>query len=71
MRWQLMDRTDCLTQVPQDLDRALAILRSNNEAATEIGTVMAATTPAVILNSKLGTTRWLNLLSGEQLPRIC
>lgn len=56
---------------PEDLDRALAILRSNGEMATAIGTVVSSTTPAVVLNSKLGTTRWLDLLSGEQLPRIC
>jgi hydrogenase expression/formation protein HypE len=56
---------------PEDLDRALAILRSNGEAATAIGKVVASATPAVILNSKLGTTRFLDLLSGEQLPRIC
>ena len=62
---------------PEDLDRALAILRSNGIASGEtttacaIGKVVASTTPAVILNSKLGTTRFLDLLSGEQLPRIC
>jgi hydrogenase expression/formation protein HypE len=56
---------------PEDLDRALAILRSNESAANAIGKVVAPTTPAVILNSKLGTTRILDLLSGEQLPRIC
>jgi hydrogenase expression/formation protein HypE len=62
---------------PEDLDRALAILRSDRgltsatTTACAIGKVVAATTPAVILNSKLGTTRYLDLLSGEQLPRIC
>jgi hydrogenase expression/formation protein HypE len=48
----------------------LAILRSNGAAANAIGKVVASTTPIVILNSKLGTTRILDLLSGEQLPRI-
>ncbi len=33
--------------------------------------VVTSTTPAVSLNSKLGTTRFIDLLSGEQLPRIC
>ena len=56
---------------PADLDRALAILRSNGAAATEIGNVVESTAPAVILKGKLGTTRFLDLLSGEQLPRIC
>jgi hydrogenase expression/formation protein HypE len=55
----------------EDLDRTLAIRRSNHQGATAIGKVVSSTTPAVILNSKLGTTRWLDLLSGEQLPRIC
>jgi hydrogenase expression/formation protein HypE len=54
-----------------DIDRALAILRSHGAAATAIGKVVASNTPAVILNGKLGTTRFLDLLSGEQLPRIC
>jgi hydrogenase expression/formation protein HypE len=56
---------------PDDLDRSLAILRSNRAAATAIGKVVASTAPAVILNGKLGTNRFLDLLSGEQLPRIC
>jgi hydrogenase expression/formation protein HypE len=56
---------------PEDLDRALAILRSNGAAANAIGRVVATPSPVVILNSKLGTTRLLDLLSGEQLPRIC
>ncbi len=42
-----------------------------SENACEIGKVLASNTPAVILNGKLGTTRFLDLLSGEQLPRIC
>jgi hypothetical protein len=54
----------------EDLDRTLAIRRSNHQAATAIGKVVSSTTPAVILNSKLGTTRWLDLLSGEQLPEF-
>jgi hydrogenase expression/formation protein HypE len=56
---------------PGDVDRALAILRSHGAAATAIGKVVTPTTPAVILNSKLGTTCVIDLLSGEQLPRIC
>jgi hydrogenase expression/formation protein HypE len=58
-------------------DRALAILRSaqiaQGEPATAcvIGTVVASASPAVILRSPLGVTRFLDLLSGEQLPRIC
>jgi hydrogenase expression/formation protein HypE len=62
---------------PADLDRALEILRSTQMKTGEaknvcaICKVVASAIPAVILNSKLGTTRFLDLLSGEQLPRIC
>jgi hydrogenase expression/formation protein HypE len=62
---------------PEEADRALAILRSaqiaQGEPATAcaIGTVVASASPAVILRSPLGVTRFLDLLSGEQLPRIC
>jgi hydrogenase expression/formation protein HypE len=62
---------------PADLDRALEILRSTQmktgeaKNACAIGKVVASAIPAVILSSKLGTTRFLDLLSGEQLPRIC
>jgi hydrogenase maturation factor len=47
-----------------------AILRSDwgLSSATAIGKVIATPSPVVILNSKLGTTRVLDLLSGEQLP---
>jgi hydrogenase maturation factor len=56
---------------PSSIQVGDEILRSNGEAATAIGKVVASATPAIILNSKLGTTRLLDLLSGEQLPRIC
>jgi hydrogenase expression/formation protein HypE len=62
---------------PEHSDRALAILRSqsapNSATATAsiIGKVIPSSTPAVILNSKFGATRFLDMLSGEQLPRIC
>jgi hydrogenase expression/formation protein HypE len=57
---------------PEDVDRSLEILRSEQNAmAMVIGKVVASPNPAVILHSKLGTTRFLDMLSGEQLPRIC
>jgi hydrogenase expression/formation protein HypE len=62
---------------PADLDRALAILQSDRELngettrACAIGRVITSDTPAVILNGKFGPSRFLDLLSGEQLPRIC
>jgi len=36
-----------------------------------IGTVKEAPQKTVILKTKIGTTRLLDMLSGEQLPRIC
>ena len=62
-------------------DRALSILRSQasidgSEFAQAIGTVHPqpshAVTPGLVtLNSRIGSQRLLDLLSGEQLPRIC
>jgi hydrogenase expression/formation protein HypE len=63
-----------LAVVPErDAVRALEILRAEpggNEAAI-IGAVGKRTSAAVTLQSKLGTSRVLDMLSGEQLPRIC
>ena len=36
-----------------------------------IGKVVESTTLTMILQSKLGTTRFLDKLSGKQLPKIC
>ena len=60
--------------VPGDqADRALKILRANplGTDASLIGTVAASPQPIVTLKSRIGATRILDLLSGEQLPRIC
>jgi hydrogenase expression/formation protein HypE len=53
--------------------RALAIMRLQpvGAAAAVIGTVRAGTAGLVTLKSRLGVARVLDLLSGEQLPRIC
>ncbi|BDU76884.1 hydrogenase expression/formation protein HypE [Mesoterricola sediminis] len=53
--------------------RALDLLRSRPEGAgaVRIGTVTDAHPGAVLLRTALGTRRVLDLLSGEQLPRIC
>jgi hydrogenase expression/formation protein HypE len=62
---------------PADVDRALEILRSAQVARGEpatacaIGKVVESATPAVLLNSQIGAARFLDMLSGEQLPRIC
>ena len=64
--------------VPADqADAALEILRADQVVqgelpnASEIGRVMVAQQPLVTLKNTLGTDRILDLLSGEQLPRIC
>ncbi len=60
--------------VPErDADRAVAILRKHpaSVGACRIGKVTGQHTPQVLLKSTLGTQRILDMLSGEQLPRIC
>ncbi len=53
--------------------RALDILRSGpgGEFAARVGTVAADSPGLVTLKSRIGTTRIVDMLSGEQLPRIC
>jgi hydrogenase expression/formation protein HypE len=54
-------------------DRAVAVMRSHAVAseAVRAGKVDGRESPIVILKTVLGTHRILDLLSGEQLPRIC
>ncbi len=54
-------------------DPALAILRAQpvSAGATRIGSVLEASPGNVVLHSRIGTHRVLDMLSGEQLPRIC
>ncbi|HYE25265.1 MAG TPA: hydrogenase expression/formation protein HypE [Clostridia bacterium] len=56
-----------------EADRALELLRSDPHAAgaVQIGTVSGTPTGMVTLKSRIGTTRIVDMLSGEQLPRIC
>ena len=54
-----------------DSGRALKIMRSHDHQAAIIGKVVEQQHPPVTLNSKIGSKRILDLLSGEQLPRIC
>ena len=57
-----------------DADRALEALRARPETAhaARIGTVRQGGTPGlVVLKTRAGGERVLDLLSGEQLPRIC
>ena len=67
-----------LTFIPAaDAERALAILNADQQAKGElpnacvIGQVTAAASPLVTLKNRIGTERILDMLSGEQLPRIC
>ena len=58
---------------PPDADRALAILREHevSQGAVRLGDVTAAPAGLVTLRSRIGVTRVMDMLSGEQLPRIC
>jgi hydrogenase expression/formation protein HypE len=60
--------------VPSDkADRALRILRSHplGKDATIIGVVAEKPAGLVTIESRIGATRIVDMLSGEQLPRIC
>ena len=54
-------------------DKALDLLRARKggEGAARIGRITAEDPGTVYLRTALGTKRVLDLLSGEQLPRIC
>lgn len=60
-----------VTFVPEsDVEKTLEIL-AHYGGACRIGSVVDRTPPLVMLNSLIGSTRIVDLLSGEQLPRIC
>ncbi|MGB9606889.1 MAG: hydrogenase expression/formation protein HypE, partial [Bryobacteraceae bacterium] len=54
-------------------DEALAILRGIpvSAGAVRVGSVLAEKPAAVVLRSRVGGRRVVDMLSGEQLPRIC
>ena len=54
-------------------DQALEIMRQYEVAdgAVRIGQVTQSPAGTVVLNTRIGTARVLDMLSGEQLPRIC
>ncbi len=56
-----------------DAERALRLLRVHplGARAARIGRVSGETPGLVTMKSRIGATRVLDLLSGEQLPRIC
>jgi hydrogenase expression/formation protein HypE len=53
---------------PEDADRALALM---GDGARRIGSVLEAEDGLVTLISVIGASRIVDMLSGEQLPRIC
>ena len=56
---------------PKDADTALEILRRHNDKAAIIGRVSDSYSERVVLASSWGTRRFLDMPSGEILPRIC
>ncbi|MDR3405831.1 MAG: hydrogenase expression/formation protein HypE [Chthoniobacter sp.] len=58
---------------PDEADRALAILASLPVSAKSaaIGTIQKGQKGEVVLRSRLGSRRVVDMLPGEQLPRIC
>ena len=56
---------------PEAADTALALLRRFDPAASRIGTALGTASPGEALLDTIGGRRPLDLLSGEQLPRIC
>jgi hydrogenase expression/formation protein HypE len=55
-------------------DKALQLMRSRDSEASIIGEVTGKSRnrlSLVTMKSKIGTTRIIDMLSGEQLPRIC
>lgn len=57
----------------KDQEKALATMKAHptGEGACVIGGVVDQAAPLVTMKSRIGATRILDMLSGEQLPRIC
>lgn len=63
--------TFVLAIAKEDANKALEVLKQTNETASIIGKVSAEHIGRVVLNSAWGTKRFLELPTGELLPRIC
>lgn len=63
--------TFVLAIAKEDADKALEVLKATNETAAIIGEVTEQYLGRVVLNSAWGTKRFLELPTGELLPRIC
>jgi hydrogenase expression/formation protein HypE len=59
--------------VPKDAERALAIMQSHplGQSAAIIGSVTHDSSSQVTMKSRIGATRIVDMITGEQLPRIC
>lgn len=57
----------------EDADKCITIMKDNEQGKDSviIGSVTGKSEQIVKLKSKIGTMRILDMLSGEQLPRIC
>lgn len=55
----------------QNALQALAIMKKYNPEAAVIGSVFQSDKPEVILQTPIGGKRYLGMLEGAQLPRIC
>jgi hydrogenase expression/formation protein HypE len=56
-----------------EVEKALVTLRAHpvSSGAVQIGTVGDNAAAMVTLTGRIGTSRVLDMLTGEQLPRIC
>ena len=63
--------TFVMAVAPKDADVALEILRRHNDKAAIIGRISDSYPGRVVLESSWGTRRFLDMPSGEILPRIC
>lgn len=55
-----------------DADRALAIMRDTGQSPVVLGEVTERASPGIVtMTSLIGADRIVDMLSGEQLPRIC
>jgi hydrogenase expression/formation protein HypE len=57
----------------RDAERALTLMRAHasGEGARLVGQVLEDARRLVTMKSRIGTSRVLDMFSGEQLPRIC
>jgi hydrogenase expression/formation protein HypE len=69
----LMKASSSRSALPQSADMILQALRRNpyGAEAAVIGEVTAGHPGRVVLQTRLGASRIIDMLSGELLPRIC